>query len=176
MRNLTLLLLLFGTHFIYGQRYQLTEGSIHFFSSAPMEDIEAINKSPQSVIDLSTGEMAYSVKIKNFKFEKSLMEEHFNENYLESEKFPKSTFTGKFTVWNKQKGKQEVTVAGTMTIHGIAQEVSVKGTIDYNGDEAKIYAKFPIALADYKVKIPKALFYNIAESVEVTVDLQYSKL
>lgn len=176
MRYLVLITLLAASHLTFGQRFQATEGSIHFFSSAPMEDIEATNESPQSVIDLATGEMVYSLKIKNFEFEKSLMQEHFNENYLESEKYPKSTFSGKIEDWNKKEGKQEVTVSGKMTIHGVTRDVKVKGMIDYDGDQLKIYAKFPVELKDYKVKIPKALFYNIAESVEVTVDLQYNKL
>lgn len=158
------------------QKFESSKSYIKFYSSAPMEDIEATNETVKSIIDLDKGEMVYSVKIKDFQFEKSLMQEHFNENYLESEKYPKSTFSGIIKNWNKQEGEQEVVVAGKLSIHGITKEVEISGKINYSGDQVTVYAKFPVELKDYKVKIPKALFYNIAESVEVTVDFEYKKL
>lgn len=160
----------------FAQKFESSKSYIKFYSSAPMEDIEATNETVQSILDLDKGEMVYAVKIKDFQFEKSLMQEHFNENYLESEKYPKSTFSGVIKDWNKQEGEQEVTVSGKLSIHGITKDVEITGKINYSGDKATVFSKFTVELKDYKVKIPKALFYNIAENVEVTVDFEYKKL
>lgn len=169
------ILAIFST-FAYGQKYESSKSFIKFYSSAPVEDIEATNNTVKSIIDLDKGELVYALKITDFEFEKSLMQEHFNENYLESEKYPKSTFAGKIIDWNKQEGEQEVTVSGKLMIHGITKDIEIKGKINVQGDQVTINSKFMVELKDYKVKIPKALFYNIAESVEVTVDFEYQKL
>ena len=168
-------LLVLGTS-ANAQKFESSKSYSKFYSSAPMEDIEATNETVKSIIDLDKGEMVYSVKIKDFQFEKSLMQEHFNENYLESEKYPKSTVAGTIKGWNTQEGEQDVTVAGKLSIHGITKDVEISGKLNYSVDKVTVLAKFPVELKDYKVKIPKALFYNIAESVEVTVDFEYKKL
>jgi len=158
------------------QKFQASKSYVKFFSAAPLEDIEAVNESAKSILDLSSGELVYSISIKDFKFEKSLMQEHFNENYLESEKYPKSTLSAKIKDWNKEKGEQEVTVSGKLKIHGITKDVEVTGKLNYQDDKVTVSAKFPVQLKDYKIKIPKALFYNIAESVEVTIEFEYTPL
>ena len=174
MKHFLILLFILVFTQVEAQKFITSDSYVKFFSSAPLEDIEAENKTARSVIDLSTGELAYSVVIKDFEFEKSLMQEHFNENYLESEKYPNSTLKAKIVDWSGMKGKQEVTVKGELNIHGITNEVEIPGTIDYQDDKVLVEAKFPVQLKDYKVKIPKAVFYNIAEEVEVTVKFEYS--
>ncbi len=175
--RIILLLCLFGVSSLtQAQKFQSDESFVKFFSSAPLEDIEAVNRTARSIIDLGTGDLVYSVKIKDFQFEKSLMQEHFNENYLESDKYPTSTFSGKIKDWDGQKGEQEVTVLGKLLVHGVTREVAITGKINYDGDHIKIDAVFPVLLKNYKVKIPKAVFYNIAEQVEVTVKFEYSKI
>jgi len=158
------------------QKFQSEESYIKFYSSAPLEDIEAVNRTGRSIIDLEKGEIVYSVKIKDFKFDKSLMQEHFNENYLESDKYPNSTLSGKILDWNGNDGKQKVRVTGKLDIHGISKDVQLVGTIDYSEDKVTIESVFWVELKDYKIKIPKAVFYNIAEKVEVTIKFEYKPI
>lgn len=156
-----------------GQRYKTNSSHIRFFSSAPMEDIEAVNESATSIIDVETDAMVIVIPVKSFEFEKKLMEEHFNENYLESEKFPKATFKGKIVDWSKEKGVSKARAEGTLELHGVTNDISIEGEIDYSDEGIKISTVFPIKLKDFKIKIPKAVFYNIAEEVEVTANLEY---
>ncbi|MBV6644424.1 MAG: YceI family protein [Cyclobacteriaceae bacterium] len=158
---------------IYAQKFLSESSYVHFYSKAPVEDIEAENKDGKSVLDIGTGEFAFTVPITSFEFEKSLMQEHFNENYLESEKYPNATFKGKIKDWKNQQGKAKVVAAGEFYIHGRTQEVEIPADIDLSSDGVSVEAKFQVVLQDYKIKIPKALFYNIAEKVDVTVKFQY---
>ncbi|MEL7146884.1 MAG: YceI family protein [Bacteroidota bacterium] len=158
------------------QKFQSSKSHVKFFSDAPVEDIEAVNETARSIIDVETGELVYAVTIKDFQFDKSLMQEHFNENYMESEKYPKSTLNAKIQNWNGEKGVHEVTVAGELTIHGVTKKVEIDGTINYDGDMIKVSAKFPVELKEYKIKIPKVVFMNIAEVIEVTVAFEYKPI
>jgi len=155
-------------------------GYTKFFSSAPLEDIEAHNNKVQSVIDFAKQEVVVSMDMQAFEFDKSLMQEHFNENYVESEKYPKAIFSGTFnhgsTIDLTQNGEYAVTVEGTMTIHGVTQPVATEGTITINGTKVNAQTKFIIKVADHDIDIPKIVFHNIAEEVEVTVDLKYNPL
>jgi polyisoprenoid-binding protein YceI len=113
--------------------------------------------------------------MKSFKFEKALMEEHFNENYVESEKFPKSTFKGKITnlsdVDFTKTGVYKVTVEGELLIHGVTQNISTPGEIEITGDGVKARSKFFIKPEDYKIEIPSVVRENIAKEITVTVDV-----
>jgi polyisoprenoid-binding protein YceI len=161
----------------FAQKYKSDSCYVHFFSDAPMEDIEATNLDGQSAFDLETGEIVFSIPIKSFEFEKSLMQEHFNENYLESDKYPKATFIGKLTGFSKSIAtRQQATAAGIMKIHGVEQQISVEGELMIRDGFAEIHCQFPIELSDYKVKIPKVVFYNIAEVVDVTIKFTYEKV
>lgn len=155
------------------QRYKTSETYIRFYSDAPLEDIEAVNEASTSIIDLSNNAMVIVVPIKSFSFKKELMEEHFNENYLESDDYPKATFKGKIIDWDQSKGTSSARAKGTLELHGVTQEIEIEGQIEYDGASIKIETVFPIKLEDYKIKIPKAVFYNIAEVVEVTARLAY---
>ncbi len=155
------------------QKYLSEESFVHFFSDAPLEDIEADNTAGRSVFDAETGRFAFTIPIDQFQFEKSLMQEHFNENYLESEKYPEATFSATIQNWDGATGKQQVAVDGELTIHGVTRDVTVEGEISFTSDGVDIEAVFPVQLKDYKIKIPKAVFYNIAEEVEVTVKFSY---
>lgn len=172
MKKLIFVLFLLPT-MVWGQKYISDKAYVKFYSSAPIEDIEAHNESATSVIDMETGKVAFSVKIKGFQFEKSLMQEHFNENYMDSDKYPKSTFSGQIKDWKNEPGKRSVSVDGELMIHGVKKQVTIQGTIDVSEGRIKVESVFPVKLEDYKVKIPKAVFYNIAEEVEVTVKFEY---
>jgi polyisoprenoid-binding protein YceI len=148
-------------------------GYVRFFSEAPLENIEAINQEGLSIFETSSNEIAFTIPIKGFQFEKKLMQKHFNENYLESEKYPNATFKGEIRGFSKTTGKQELTAVGEMTIHGVTREIFVDGVGYIDGDKIILEASFPIELADYKIKIPKVVLYNIAEVVDVTIKFEF---
>ena len=162
------------------QKYMTKNGYIGFFSHTPLEDIKADNNQVASVIDISTGDLVFQVLIKSFRFEKALMEEHFNENYMESEKFPKASFKGKITnltsVSFSKNGTYPVTVEGDLTIRDITKKISSTGAIEVATGAINANAKFNITPEDYKIKIPGVVRDNIAKIMEVTVTMKYAPL
>lgn len=112
------------------------------------------------------------VPIKDFEFDKDLMKQHFNEKYLETEKFPKAQFGGKLVGYDKStSGVQSVTADGKLTIHGVTKQVSILGTIEITSDsKVQMKAKFKVKLVDYKIKIPQVVWQNIAEEIEVSIE------
>lgn len=162
---------------LQAQKYTSEKSLVSFFSDAPLEDISARNTKSLAIIDLASNQVAFSIPITGFEFEKSLMQEHFNEKYLESEKYPKSTFQAQLAGFNpKEKGIQNVTTKGKLTMHGVTKEVEIPGTIELTSDK-KIIIKstFMVRLADYKIEIPQLVFQKIAEVVEVKVDFTLSQ-
>jgi polyisoprenoid-binding protein YceI len=161
-----------------GQDRLLTRnGSISFYSKAPLEDIEANTQTVVSVLDKKTGQIEFSVLIKSFTFEKALMQEHFNENYLESDKFPKSVFKGRIDDLGKvnfeKEGKYVASVTGQLTIHGETQTVTTPASITIEKGSALANADFNIALADYKISIPSLAKDKISKTVRISVNLKY---
>ncbi|UTW64213.1 YceI family protein [bacterium SCSIO 12741] len=143
---------------------------IKFFSEAPLENIEAENVKARGAINTEKNMIAISVPITGFKFEKELMEEHFNENYLESEKFPKGTFQGTFNEkidWKKD-GTYPATAKGSLTIHGVKRETTLKGTVNIKNGKIYVNAEFTVRLEDHDIEIPQIVFQNIAEEILVT--------
>jgi polyisoprenoid-binding protein YceI len=156
------------------QKFTAEKSSVTFYSHATIEDIKATTTKAISLLNAGTGDIAFSIQIKDFVFEKSLMQEHFNEKYMESEKYPKATFQGKLEGFEgKSTTQQNVTAKGKLTIHGVTNEVSIPATITKQNSKYVANAKFMVKLVDYKVEIPQLLWKNIAEQVEVTVDFTY---
>lgn len=155
------------------QKYTSEKSTVTFFSSAALEDIKADNAKASSVFDASNGNIAFVVPINEFQFRKSLMQEHFNEKYMETEKYPKSTFQGKIVGYDANAATQNVKAQGKLTIHGVTKDVEIPGTIEKQGDKLVMKSVFIVKLADYKVEIPKLMWQNIAEQVEVTVNFTY---
>ena len=152
--------------------YKGTESFVSFFSSAPLEDIEAKNtKSVTTVLRLSDNKFQAEIKNKDFVFEKSLMQEHFNEKYMESDKYPVAKFSGVIQekIDYKKEGVYSATVKGQMTMHGVTKDVEVKGKITVKGSSITIDAKFKIRVDDYKIPVPTLYIKNIAEIVDVTL-------
>lgn len=145
--------------------------TISFYSKAPLEDIQAVNKDATSVIDIANRNVAFKVPIKSFKFENGLMQEHFNENYMHSDKYPEGTFSGKIIEYIdlRKNGEYEVTVSGKLTIHGVTQNRTIKGKILIAEKKATIDCKFDVYLKDHNIDIPKMVVKKIAEKIEVTV-------
>ena len=156
------------------QKYVAESGVITFFSDAVIEDIKAENKKVSGIFHTETNDIAFSVPIQEFQFAKKLMQEHFNEKYMHSEKYPKGTFAGKIEGYNaSSNGSQEVKAVGKLTIHGVTQTVAIPGTIEMKDSKLVMKAKFMVKLADYKIDIPRLMWQNIAEQVEVSVDLTF---
>jgi len=158
-------------------KYFTKEGHISFHSETKLETIEADNHKATSIFDLNTGDLEFKVLIKAFDFEKALMQEHFNENYMESDEFPKSNFKGKITnisdVDVATDGTYEVNVEGDLTIHGVTQAVQTAGKIMVEGGAIKATSEFIVKPEDYEIKIPTVVVDNIAKELTVKVDLDY---
>ncbi len=145
---------------------------ISFFSSSPLEDITAANKGAIVVVNSGTGDVQIKITVMNFKFKNALMQEHFNENYMESQKFPYAVFKGKVNekVDYSKEGETKVTVTGKMDIHGVTKDVTLEGTMTKKGTEMAMATKFKIKVAEYNIKVPSLYVKNIAEIVDVTVN------
>lgn len=166
-------------HAATAQKVYTKNGNISFFSKAPLENISADNNQVMSVLNQQTGDLQFSVIIKSFKFKKALMEEHFNENYLESNTYPKAGFKGNVSDVNKvnftKDGSYSVMVTGELTIHGITNKVTAPGTFTVKNSIANASSKFIIKLADYKIAIPSLVKDNISETIEITVNCDYTQ-
>ena len=157
------------------QRYTTAGGQATLFSTAPLEDIEALNARVAAIFDLNSGQMAFSMLMKDFQFKNSLMQEHFNENYAESDKYPRARFTGALVTMPTEdqlrSGPQPVYVQGVLTIHNVKRKVRVPGTLQLRGNDLVVTSKFAVAPADYRIKIPALVRNNIAKSIDVSVIL-----
>lgn len=163
-----------GAFVSVAQKYVVEKSLVNFYSHAAIEDIKADNKKSAGIYNAATNDLVFSIPIAEFQFEKSLMQEHFNEKYMETDKYPKSTFQGKISGYDNTKaGPQQVKAIGKLLIHGVANDVSLPGTIEKKDDKFGMTSKFMVKLADYKIEIPQLLFQNIAEQVEVTVDFVF---
>ncbi|WP_353196792.1 YceI family protein [Parapedobacter defluvii] len=150
---------------------------VSFFSEAPLENIAAVTSKAVSALGITTYEVAFKVPVTSFEFEKQLMREHFNENYLESEKYPYATFGGKINEqidWNVG-GIQQVTVVGNLDIHGVKRRYTTQATLEVTDTAIHAHAKFNVKLTDHGIKIPRVVVKNIAEEVEVEVSATYPK-
>lgn len=177
-------IILFGilsSYAVQAQKYMTKNGNIKFYSETPMETIEATNNQVNAALDTQTGDLVFKILIKSFVFPKALMQEHFNENYLESDKFPNAMLKGRVTNLSvidfSKEGTYEALIEGDLTIHNVTKKISEKGTFTVKaGDKIHGNSKFNVKPADYEIKIPGAVVNNIAETIEVTVDIELSKM
>lgn len=157
--------------------YMTRNGQVSFYSKTPMENIEGVNNEVTSMIDIAKGDIVFAILVKSFRFEKALMEEHFNENYMESSKIPKATFQGKITnlaaINFSKDGSYPATVEGDLTIHGVKQKQTATGTVTVAKGKITAVSTFKIKLADYKVEIPSLVAEKISETIEIKVNCQY---
>lgn len=174
---LIICILLIGLNLNAQELYKATDGEISFFSEAPVENISAINKDVKALINAKNNEVAFIVTNVGFKFEKPLMEEHFNENYMESHKYKVSVFKGKIIdeVDFTKDGTYEVTAKGTLDIHGVTVEREIQGRLTISNGKINLTTEFDVTLKDHKIKIPKVVVKNIAEVVKVTVNINFEK-
>lgn len=171
---LMLCMLIVASLTTWAQEKRFTKnGQISFFSKAPLENITSVNDRVLSVWNLSTGSIEFSVLIKGFRFEKALMQEHFNDDYMESDRFPKASFAGKLSGLNainiSVNKVYDVTVAGDLTIHGVTKKVSMPASITVANGIVNAKTSFKILLADYGIKVPGVVADNISKEILVQV-------
>ena len=167
---------LFFINSVYAQKYKSDKSAVTFYSVAPIENIESTNIKSQSMLDISNQNIVFSIPIDGFELEKALMQEHFNEKYMETEKFPKSTFSGKFDGFDINKeGNQEVKAKGKLTIHGVTKTIKVSGNMKFEENRIVLTCTFKVKLDDYEIARPQVLWQNIAEVVDVKLLFEYAK-
>jgi len=168
----SLLVLFFAISF--GQEKYITKkGSINFEASVPsFEEVKAKNDAVTAIFNFDTGEIAALALIKGFRFKNALMEEHFNENYIESDEYPKAKFKGNLLDYNKDNIKSEYKIKGTLTLHGVSKEIETLATLQKDGDAISITSSFQTKPEDYNIKIPGIVSKKIAK--EILVSLQFN--
>jgi polyisoprenoid-binding protein YceI len=175
--QITITFLLISTCSIFGQIYKNKDkgGKVHFFSATPMENIEANTNTAISIINTSTDSINVRIQITSFQFKNSLMQDHFNENYLESEKYPTASLKGKINekIDFKKDGTYKVTANCNVTIHGVLKPYLLTGTITVKNGEVQLISKFDVKLVDHKIEVPKLVMSKIAESIAIDVDFTY---
>ncbi|RYY18399.1 MAG: YceI family protein [Chitinophagaceae bacterium] len=155
------------------ERYFTKTGTIRFFASTDLEDVEATNKIVTAVLDIKSGAIQFSAPMKAFEFRKGLMQEHFNENYVESNKYPNSTFKGKITnnadIKYGTPGTYVGNVEGDLTIHGVTKPVSAKARIVISQKDIEATTSFNVQVADYNISIPALVANKISKTVKIDV-------
>lgn len=163
------LLMLMGNMLMAQDIFIARNAQVSFFSKTPLEDIAGVNKNVTALLNTKTNEVAVKMQIAQFGFPNKLMEEHFNENYMETEKYPTSTFTGKIQdkIDYTHEGTYDVTAKGILLIHGVQKERELKGKLTINKTGMSLTCDFNVPLADHKIDIPKIVFAKIAEVIAV---------
>jgi len=155
-------------------KFYTKTGKVSFNSTTTMETIEAVNKSAVALLGTRTGDVQFVVLLKGFEFRKALMQEHFNSDYVESNKYPKSEFKGQITnnsdVNYSKNGTYNVKVKGKLTLHNVTKDIETNGTLTVKDGKIQASSLFNIQLADYKISVPRVVRNNINETITVTVD------
>ncbi len=171
----TFLFLLFSLiNYIYvnAQIFSSKTGIVSFYSATPIEDIKAKSKNVVVAINIQNKQVVFIIYNTAFEFENKMMQEHFNEKYMESEKFPRSTFNGKINdeLDLSKNGTYTISVNGKLTIHGVEKERNIAGTIDVKDGKLQISSALKIKIADHNISIPSLVKSNISEFIDVKID------
>lgn len=155
------------------QVYITRTGVINFFSKTPMEDIRAENNQVYAAVDLSGKTIAFSMLMKSFLFRKALMQEHFNENYVESDRYPKAVFKGIFAgdIDPQKQQVYPVRVKGVITLHGVERPIDIPATMEITGEGLKGTARFNLLPQDFDITIPGIVRDKIARQIDVQVNI-----
>jgi polyisoprenoid-binding protein YceI len=162
------------------QKYVTKNGYIRFYSQSAIENIEAMNRQVNAALNTNTGDFVFKVLMRSFTFQKAMMQEHFNENYVESDKYPDGTFIGKISnireINFSKDGIYPATVEGNLTLHGVTKPVKETGTLEVKNAMVTGKSKFNILLSDYRISIPNTLVNNISKTIEITVEVTMNKI
>lgn len=158
----------------YTQVYQTKNGYLGFFSKTPLEDITAENHQVYGVINLGDHSLSVACLVKGFLFTKALMQEHFNENYIESDKFPRASFSGTYSGGSDsgKNGIYPVRVSGQLTLHGITRPIDVPGSVEVSSGKVTCSASFSLLPGDFNISIPSLVRDKIAKQIDVHIILE----
>jgi polyisoprenoid-binding protein YceI len=150
-------------------------GETTFYSETPVEDITAVNKLGQSILNTTTNDIVVQMNMKQFDFPNKLMQEHFNENYIESDKYPKAIFKGKINekIDFTKNGTYDISATGDFTLHGVTKARTLKGKLTVNQGSLNITTDFDVALADHKIEVPQIVFVKVAQVIKVKNKYNY---
>ncbi|HET8572449.1 MAG TPA: YceI family protein [Edaphocola sp.] len=169
-----------GTQAAFAQKYMTRTGQVVFDASTVLENIHAVNNETAAIVDLKTGSVVVQTLIQGFKMEKALMQEHFNEDYMESSRIPRASFKGNIldvdNINVKSEATQTVYIKGDLTVHGLSRNITVPATVKVVDGELLIKANFKIKPADYNITIPALVRDKIANVVNVTVTVRLKKM
>jgi hypothetical protein len=176
MKYIAIILLVWlNTNQAKQETYVCKNARISLYSEAPLENIDATSSQGTSVFNAATGDLVFSMPIRSFRFQKSMMQEHFNENYMESDKYPNATFKGRIQekVDTQKDGTYPVTVTGVLDVHGVKQNRSIKGTVAVNKGTVSMNSEFMVQCKDHRIDIPQLVFKKIAETIQIKVAATY---
>jgi hypothetical protein len=159
------------------QNYITKTGFIGFYSKTPLEDIRGENNQVYAVLDPASHHMAFAVLLKGFIFPKELMQVHFNENYLESDKFPKATFSGSCSgdMDLSKDGIYQVVVKGDLSLHGVTKTLETTGQLEVKNGKITGSSAFKIKPEDYQITIPSIVREKIANEIDVKVRIVWTR-
>ncbi len=163
---------------LYAQKLISKNGHIWFYSHTAVEDIEAHNHQSVSILDKETGDIQFSLLVKSFEFEKKLMQEHFNENYMESDEFPKASFNGKIINLNsidfEKDGIYKANVEGSLTIHGVTKNITTAAMLTIKNKKVSAKSEFILVPKNYNIEIPNVVEEKIAKEITVNIENDYN--
>jgi hypothetical protein len=160
----------------YSQLYMTRNGFIGFYSRTPFEDIKAENHQVYAVIDVGKKNLAFTLLIKGFLFPKELMQVHFNENYIESDKYPKASFNGAYTgdVLLTKDDVYEINVSGDLTLHGVTKKIECQATLEVRQGKLSGKARFSLKPEGFNIKIPSIVSDKIEQEIKVMVQVDFN--
>ncbi|MDR7372101.1 YceI family protein [Flavobacterium aquidurense] len=169
MKRTTLLILLFSAFSLFAQEKFITNtATVNFEASVPLfEEVKAVNRSVAIVLEPKTSAFICTVVVKDFRFKLDLMQEHFNDNYMESNRYPKAVFKGKiakFDLKDITEIEKEYTIKGKLTVRGKSKEVEVKAFLKKVNDGILIHSDFPISITDFNIELPKEIEAKISKT------------
>jgi len=158
--------------------FSTKNGKVSFFSSTPLEDIKAVSEKAAAIFVSNNGNVAFQVPIRSFTFAKGLMQEHFNENYMESDKYPYAKFKGNIEekIDYAKEGEYAVTAKGILNVHGVEKQRSIPGKLIVKDGKIRMISNFDVACVDHKIKIPTLVITKVAEVINVSLDATLTPL
>lgn len=179
MERIFVTLLFLATSCLYAQKYTTKAGVVKFEASVPsFEEVAGENKTASAILDTSNGDLAVLALMKGFRFKIALMEEHFNENYVESDKYPKATFKGKVAGFDMAKltaSGGNYTVSGDLTLHGKTKKVTDTAKITRSGDKIVVTGEFEVSPADFDIEIPAVVSKKVSDKIKISYSFTLAK-
>ena len=175
MKKLLFLIVFFCSVSLFSQKYFTRSGNTNFKASVEaFEPVEATNSSTTVILKTDTGDIAAQLFINAFQFKVALMQEHFNENYMDSNKFPKAIFRGKLNDFHCKNGidKKEYKLTGTLTVRGVKKEIETTAKVSLENGKIKLMSNFVVEPKDFKIDIPSIVRKKIADKINVTLNYE----